>query len=176
MGFRSVYDKDGSSQIMGEHGESNFKAEAERRGCNPVKTKTKEDKKHVDWHMTLDGVPTTVDSKARKAISRGGEPQDEWLLLEHKNVNGYPGWIHGEAEYISFEQIDCYILCQRRELVKLWDEIVDMTILAKKAEDAKGTIYTRYQRLDIISYVRNTDVKKRPGVIIWWKKGFGDNV
>jgi hypothetical protein len=154
---------------MGDRGELNFAIEATKRGCDPQKTGTAEDKRHVDWHLTIDGKKTTCDSKAHKAISRGGAPQDEWILLEDKNVAGNKGWIHGDAEYISFEQSDCFILCPRTELVKLWNEVVDTTILAKRAEDAKGVIYTRRDRFDVISYVRNTDVKKRPGVIIWEK-------
>jgi hypothetical protein len=169
MSFRSRYDKDGSSQRMGDRGELNFAIEATKRGCDPVKTGTAEDKRHVDWHLTLLNKRTTCDSKAHKAMYRGGPPQDDWILLEDKNVAGNAGWIHGEADYISFEQSDCYIIVPRTELVKLWNEIVDTTILAHRAEEAKGIIYQRRDRLDVISYVKNTDVKKRQGVIIWEK-------
>lgn len=169
MGFRSKYDHDGSSQKMGETGEFNFAIEAAKRGCDPQKTGAAEDKKHVDWHLTINSKRTTCDSKARKSLYRGGPPQDEWLLLEKVNVAGNKGWIHGDAEYISFEQSDCFILCPREELVKLWNELVDETILVKRAEDAKGVIYTRKDRFDVVSLVSNTDVKKRVGVIIWEK-------
>lgn len=176
MAWRSKYDKDGSAKQKGEQGEINFAIEAAKRGCDPIKSSDTEDIRHVDWHITINGKRTTCDSKARKAMRRGQTVQDEWILLEHKNVSGKDGWIYGEAEWISFEQSDCFILCPRPELVKLWNEIVDMTILAKSSSDAKGTIYTRPDRLDIISHVKNTDVKNCQGVIIWWKKGFGDNV
>jgi hypothetical protein len=169
MAWRSSYDKDGSAKARGEQGEFNFAIEAAKRGCDPQKTGAAEDKKHVDWHITINGKRTTCDSKARKALRRGQPVQDEWILLEYRNVAGNKGWLFGEAEWISFEQSDCFILCPRQELVKLWDEIVDMTILAKSSEDAKGTIYSRPDRLDVISHVQNTDVKNRQGVIIWWK-------
>ena len=171
MSFRSKYDKDGSSQNMGNKGEFNFTVEAVKRGYEIIKATDKEDRtEHWDFRVKMDNNVFKVDAKARKALSRGGEPQDEWILLEKTNVAGKPGWLYGEADYISFEQSDCFILCPRTELVALWKEIVDETILARRAEDAKGVIYTRRDRFDIISYVKNTDVKKRLGVIIWEKK------
>lgn len=174
--WQNKYDKGGFAKRKGDEGEVNFYTEADTRGADPVKGSTSEDIHHVDWHLTLLSKRTTCDSKARKALRRGWEPTDDWILLENKNVSGKPGWIHGEAEYISFEMSNRYIICPREELPKLWKEIVDETILAKSSDQALGTVYQRNDRLDIISWVKTSDVEKRPGVIIWWKKGFGDNV
>lgn len=167
----SPFDKR-NSFLKGKQGESNFITVAEKLGKAVRDGTPREDidehiDKRVEWDK--DGEWKTVDVKSRKSLKRGEEPQDEWILLEDRNVQGKKGWMHGSADYIAFEQLDCFILAPRTGLEELWEKLIDKTKMASSAKTAKYCVYTRPNRFDVFGLVKNTDVKAIAGTIIWEK-------
>ena len=50
--------------------------------------------------------------------------QDQWAWVEGTNVDGRPGWIKGQADYIIFERDDYWLMVNREELFKFtWKKL-----------------------------------------------------
>ena len=90
-----------------------------------VKASKKQDMyEHWDMVGKLDGESFRFEVKGKKKFNRKDpETQDEMACIEYVNVNGYPGWIQGNADYIVFQRkVYDWLVVNRKEL---WDMIHD---------------------------------------------------
>lgn len=111
--------------------ESLFESVLSSMGYNVIKSSLEDDKmKHIDFYVNGVG----VDVKASKGIN------DMWL--EVTNTRGFPGWLKGEAEYISFyfKSLNHFKLFNRRDLLNFVIQNV-----TEKADSSKPYLkyYTR---------------------------------
>lgn len=82
--------------------EHRFAAILQKRG-NKTREATYEQDRTEHWDVaTLDNDNRIVHRFDVKA-SKGGCDAAGSVLLEVKNIAGYPGWIYGKADYIAFE-------------------------------------------------------------------------
>ena len=90
-----------------------------------VKASKKQDMyEHWDIVGKLEGETFKFEVKGQKRFNRKDpEPQDEMACIEYVNVNGYPGWVRGEADYIVFQRkVYDWLIVNRKEL---WDMVHD---------------------------------------------------
>ena len=82
---------------------------------------------HEHWDMQggLEGKVLKFDVKGLKKKKRSDDKtQDKWAWVEGTNVDGKPGWIKGQADYIIFERDDYWLMVNREELFKFtWKKL-----------------------------------------------------
>lgn len=106
---------------------------------------------HVDyWHDDLG-----VDVKGNNL------PDEIWV--EMKNVQGKPGWVFGEAEWIAFDipEAGGFVIVSRRELQDFCKTNVDFSGLVPKKE-AYRKCYQRKDRQDLITKLVLEDLQTLP--------------
>ena len=87
------------------------------------------------------GILKSVDVKIMKKTSRSdASAQDKWIWVEFNNVNGNDGWLYGEADYIAFERQNNFTLVNRKELVKIAEELVDLKNTVSSSKLAKYSL------------------------------------
>ena len=102
---------------------------------------------HIDYYINNKG----FDIKAKRHL--------ETIWLEKKNVNGYDGWLLGEAHYIVFDILELNTFCifKREDLYNHIKDVNEHTI--NKYEYNK--IYTRskWGKKDELIKVKYNDIK-----------------
>lgn len=105
-----------------------------------------------------------VEVKSIKCRYRGGPLDPTIMYIEIVAVDGNPGWIMGEADYIAFEQPQSTFLCvSRKELMEKSLLIAKDAPYGKKS-GIKGTLWTRTDRQDLILCLDRKDVLSLPSV------------
>lgn len=126
--------------------------------------------KHIDlfWKYCEEKRKVGFDVKgARKRSRYDKEVNYDSTWLELQNVNGQPGSMYGEADYIVFEGKNNWLITNRKQLLdKLLTEISDDTLYT----DNPKCYFKKYQRAkwgrnDIIvevpvSFLEDCTVKK----------------
>jgi hypothetical protein len=132
----SWYNHKGSYDKQGRPAEEAFAAKARARGYLVEKSTKQEDcNEHFDWILQVSNTLTTirVDVKSRKKLNRRDEnPNDAFVWVEFKNGEGDPGWLYGGADWIAFEQEGCWLICDREELRKYAESVVDFDEFARE--------------------------------------------
>ena len=117
---------------------------------------------HIDfWAKGKDGEWHGVDAKAMKRLNRSdADTQAEWTFIEWKNQYGLDGWLVKGAEIMCFEVEGGALVCQREKLLEWAREVVDMDKAVTSSRDCKYCVYTRKDRMDLMSLVRFSDMPK----------------
>lgn len=159
--MKSPFDSDGKSYEYGMGIEQLFKETAKKHDFK-VKDANAYDNmhRHIDFFITDPaGVCQSVDVKGMKKLNRSdNSPQDEWLFLEFKNVQGNKGWLYGMADLIAFEMKDKFTFIRRKLLAEIAEKLVDMNAKVFRSSDAKYKTYTRNNRNDLVSMIKATDL------------------
>jgi hypothetical protein len=128
------------------------------KACHKIGYKTRttskevDIKKHIDFYVDRpNGTTTSVDVKG------GNHPHVIWV--EFRNVNGYKGWMYGEAEYIAFQmpELDGFCLVERTDLLQVCREIVIPQYTDK--HNAHRKLYQRKGRKDVLTKLHLPDIK-----------------
>lgn len=124
--------------------------------------------KHVDLWWEYNGKIVGFDVKALKKQSRNDNSYDSNIhWIELKNVNGKPGWIFGESDYIVFEGINMWIVVKRKVLLAFLRQTVNFDIIHNSSSNlALYELYRRNGRKDLICKVSITDLLKLKSKII----------
>lgn len=132
----------------------------EREGYETRESTREEDiYKHVDfWAVGKAGKVYGFDAKARKSLTRGDAPQDEWTFVEWRNTQGYPGWLVQGCDILCFERLEDILLVKREELLSFCTQRTNRELFVDKASDAKYCMFTRPNRKDLISLFRFSDL------------------
>jgi hypothetical protein len=117
---------------------------------------------HIDfWAKGKDGEWHGVDAKAMKRLNRSdADTQAEWTFIEWKNQYGLDGWLVKGAEIMCFEVEGGALVCQREKLLEWARWVVDMDKAVTSSRDCKYCVYTRKDRMDLMSLVRFSDMPK----------------
>ena len=84
--------------------------------------------KRIDLFAWIKKVKYSFDAKAPKKInSFDPEPSKTHTWIELNNTKGNIGWLYGKATHIAFEHEGWFLLVNRKKLVNLIEENVDMT-------------------------------------------------
>ena len=141
-----------------------FSEVAARRGINMVKGSRSDDMfRHIDFWGGGEG----YDVKAMKRIRRGMEQQDVLFYVELTNVNGYNGWLFGEATYIAFEMEGCFCIVDRARLTTVVKGVT--TLLPLVCKPTLHRVYSRVGRKDRLVLVDMEDIKRTEPS--FWNKG-----
>jgi hypothetical protein len=177
--YRNQFDATGQCSRDGDKAEKTFEELAKERGYLPRRSTRAENMfKHVDYFLTgktKKGEKTEikVDVKARKKTSRRDNKfNDEWTWIEFRNVQGKPGWVHGDADFIVFEREKDFVLANRKELVGWLGSSKNIRYdlpFVKLAKLAKYKIYQRRGRGDEITQIKMSDILGLKSVQIWSK-------
>lgn len=159
--YRNQYDKDGTAAAMGDAAQQRFDEVVESFDGKSIPSTIDEDiHKHIDRHVELYGREFTVDVKSAKATRRDGTIVIDEVWIELLNVQGKPGWIFGEQDFVAFElKKHNFIVVPRLELAKLCRELIDTSTTVNSPEEALYKAYRREGRNDIISRIKLDDIK-----------------
>ena len=177
--YRNKFDTTGECSKDGYKAEKTFEELALERGYLPRKsTRAENIFKHVDYFLSGKSkagkkVEIKVDVKARKKSSRkDNKYNDEWTWIEFKNVQGKPGWVHGDADFIVFERENDFVFANRKELVEWLSKSRKIRYdlpFVNLAKLAKYKIYQRRGRRDEITQVKMEDILKLKSAKMWSK-------
>ena len=96
------------------------------------------------------------DVKMVKRKNRSGDYDENIHWIEIKNVNGDKGWIYGEADFISFELEDYWVVVRRTDLIDFVHDKCKDKKYCTKPELYK--LYSRNGRKDLITLVKSIDL------------------
>jgi Holliday junction resolvase len=145
MAYRSKFDKNGMCWKQGAEAEESFFRTAKKEGYEVVKGTIAQDRRHIDYIITKDGITSTVEVKSRKRVKRGGNVQSNLIWIEFFNVAGKKGWRDSEVDFVAFELDNDFIIVKTKELLELSKNKIDMNTFVDKSSDA---LYKSYRRKD----------------------------
>ena len=125
-------------------------------------TSNEDREKHIDfwWKSPRKGV-IGIDVKGIKKNSRNDSQLDDTInWLELKSVDGKPGWLYGQAEYIAFRTFTKILFVKRDKLLEFaLEKIKDKDIVGYNPKDFYIP-YKRFKRQDVILKVPTSDLEK----------------
>ena len=168
---QNKHDKGGKCLAVGLEAERQLALVAEKKKVSIRKSSRHDDMcEHFDYHFDFKDKSKKVEIKAMKRLSRKGEPQDEWIWVEFKNVRGKKGWLYGSADLISFEFKEYFLFVDRQELVQISESLINITDIVKKPELAKYKVYHRWNRPnELVGMINASDLKKVKNKMYWRK-------
>lgn len=171
MAYRNRFDRDGTSQQMGESAEDLFYKIAISKKVKIQKASLKQQLSHIDFILTdKNNKSCFLDVKACKKNSRSSKDVNEDVVwIEFKNVAGNTGWLYGVSDFIVFERENDFVIVPKKPLILLCERLVNKNIIVDKPQDALYNIYTRKNRKDQISLIKMTDILNNIKITIWQK-------
>ena len=172
--MRNQYDSSNCLE-QGNSAEDLFRITAYKNGYFTLPSTQEENiESHIDiWILKNkpESRPISVDVKASKRISRSDDissTRDDLLWIELHSVRpNNKGWLYeGKADYIAFEQTDCFILIKRQKLIELIPLHTEKTFVSTP-DQAKGKLYRRHGRCDLLTIIDTSIVL--PFSYIWTK-------
>lgn len=157
--YQNEFDVTGKCAKEGLSAEDSFFKILNKRG-SVQRASLAEQKKHIDFILTIGDKTIKYDVKARKRVKRKDDCiDDELIWVEWLNVYGGNGWINGKCDFIAFEQENSFIIIAREKLKALCEKLCDMTSLpVKSSSQALYKCYQRFGRKDLISLIKTSDV------------------
>ena len=120
---------------------------------NNWKFSTQEEDMFEHWDVSTE---IKFDVKGLKKQRRTDESPDQSIhWVEIKNVNGKDGWLYGDADFISFELQEYWVIVSRSDLVEF---IHNNTIKTYKSSPMLRHLYKRKNRKDILTLVSTYDL------------------
>jgi len=151
---RNRYDKRGCLEI-GQKAEGVFARIAAQKGWR-VKAASNYANINDHWDLLIEkgAEKHRVDVKGMKRVSRRDpDVQDEWIWIELHGVRERDrGWLYdGKAELIAFEKKGAFVVVKRADLIKLVEQLVDLSTTVHSARVARYKVYSRPGRPDRIT-------------------------
>lgn len=108
-------------------------------------------KKHFDFilYEQLLSKYIKVEVKSMKARHRGEAPDPSIIYIEIFNIDGYPGWVYGESDYIAFQRPDGFLLVQTKSLINIVNYYYHHLPYVTKS-GIEYTLYGRNNRKDLV--------------------------
>ena len=160
---------------VGDTAEQKFISLALARGYQAVESSFQQDvHQHIDVFLQKGGKTFSFDIKAMKKLNRHDESaQDQYAFVELKNVRGNKGWLYGDAQFIVFERMNCFLVVQRKGLAEYCKTVIQREYVYRP-QDALYKFYRRNGRNDLITMV---DLDKIPNDIkfTWMGGGVGES-
>lgn len=122
---------------------------------NPIFA-SKEEDINEHWDVKIDGVK--YDVKGIKHIKRQDIfPNQNYHIIEIKNVNGDLGWLYGKADYFVFETFKYWIIISKDKLQNFIKETIKKEYVTS-ADKSLYCLYKRTNRKDVITMVSSIDL------------------
>ena len=124
----------------------------------------------IDVYATIGGKLFSFDVKKRKKENRSdSSPSARFHVVEWTGVSGHPGWVRKSANFVAFEEEDCFLIVPRSALENLLRQRRSKTTLIKRGrlEPEPYQLYQRPNNADEIAYVPFDDIQALPGVKKW---------
>ncbi len=113
--FTHYLDPTGQASAQGTTGEKNFEEVMKKRGITWRPATFPEQMKHWDY---LIKDKWRIDCKTAKRLARSMPQQYELTVLElWGGSERNSGWLRGQADGIAFEQLDCWLIFERKKLL-----------------------------------------------------------
>lgn len=153
---------DDRSKKMGESAENKFYDICRQRGyLIRSASRFENTKKHYDFVVKMDNSFHRVEVKSMKARQRGQAPDSSVIYLELFNIDGGPGWIYGDADYIAFEHSKGFMLYKRSDLLAVVNYWKDrLPFVSKSGIDF--TLYGRQNRKDLVLVLPFAEINQIP--------------
>ena len=151
--YRNKYDIDGRDANTGYAAEDAFElACLNSELYSDIKPATEEEniELHIDFKTSRLG---GIDVKAKKESFNEGK-----IWIEHTNVAGEKGWLHGGANYIAFDWGDHFRLVKRADLVITVGRLTEKAREVKHKSQALYNWYQRKDRKDWLTQVTTDDI------------------
>jgi len=153
---RNKYDKRGCLEI-GQKAEAVFAGLAAQKGWRVTAASNYANiNDHWDLLIEKESEKYRVDVKGMKRVSRrDSDVQDEWIWIELHGVRERDrGWLYdGKAELIAFEKKGAFVVVKRADLIKLVEQLVDLSTTVHSARAARYKVYSRPGRPDRITMI-----------------------
>jgi hypothetical protein len=153
---RNKYDKRDCLEI-GHKAEDVFATIAARKGWKvTIASNYANINDHWDVLIEKGAERYRVDVKGMKRLSRhDSNAQDEWMWIELHGVREHDrGWLYdGKAELVAFEKKRSFVVVRRDGLIKLVEQLVDLSTTVHSARAARYKVYSRPGRPDRITMV-----------------------
>lgn len=118
---------------------------------------------HIDYTCEYNDKFFTVDIKSSQRTllfeSNYKNIDNEWMWVELKNVNGYTGWLYGDADYVAYVFNEEVWFINRKKLISLVENRVEKVYVNDKS-DAHYKLYSRNNRKDLLTLVNFGDIKR----------------
>tara|TARA_B110001454_G_C12649173_1_gene404688 strand:- start:399 stop:926 length:528 start_codon:yes stop_codon:yes gene_type:complete len=128
--------------------------------------------RHVDFVMVGINKEKTSYSVALDLKYRQTKGSDKWQWIEFKNLQGQPGWIYQDADFVVFERKMDFLFVNRKNLV-IWvnesNKIRHDLPQVKNSWEAKYRLYSRPDKREAITQVATRDLLEINGTQIWNK-------
>jgi len=129
-------------------------------------TKFENHKKHYDFVTFEERLRKyiRVEVKSMKARKRGQEPDPTIAYLEVHNIDGYPGWVYGQADAIAFQTPTGFLIVNRKRLVEIVNDYYKKLPYVTES-GIEYTLYGRFNRKDLVMILPFSEIEKIPGNI-----------
>ena len=130
-----------------------------------IRWATKEEDMFGHFDVVING-NIKVDIKGLKKINRtDANSTDDIHFIEFQNVRGETGWAKGKADYIAFEQTDCFIIVNRESMLNMCRSLITDRTIYNTKELYK--LYRRKNRLDVMTMIKTSDLTNIPNKILY---------
>ena len=150
------------SGSTGRVAEVRFVRAAEALGLQVKKSSRNDDiHNHVDYWLAH-------NSASRWGVDVKGNNLPDEIWVELKNVQGKPGWLHGEAKIIAFDMPEegGFSVVDRVNLLEWVDQNISSEVVMDKRM-ASGKLYQRKDRQDQITKLNLQDLKSLSSYRVW---------
>ena len=152
--------------------QASFRATAVSRGLKLKTPSAPQRHAHIDyimWGLDSQQRSYSVSLDVKFKNVRGS---DKWHWIEFKNSKGRPGWLYQESDFVVFERKSDYILVNRKNLVE-WSNTTSAIRhdqpQVSSSWQAKYRIYSRPDKREAITQVKDSDLLQIKGTEIWLK-------
>jgi len=124
-------------------------------------------KRHYDFVVFEEslGRHIRVEVKSMKARKRGQQPDPNIIYLEVHNIDGFPGWVYGEADYVAFQTPTGFMMVNRIRLVeKVNHYFTRLPYVTESGIDY--TLYGRFNRKDLVMILPFSEISQIEDKII----------
>lgn len=128
--------------------------------------------RHIDYIMIGLNKNKTSYSVSLDLKFRHPKGSDKWQWVEFKNLQGKPGWLYQEADFVVFERKKDFLFVNRKNLVTWINETSKIRHDLPKVDnswEAKYRLYSRPNKKESITQVRAQDLLEITGTQIWEK-------
>lgn len=157
--YRNEKDRTGRASRAGAFAENSFKDSINEFFGSDIRL-TGVDNGQFDAIDFKCNLKMNVDVKSQK------DPSSVWI--EFKNINGYDGWLYGDATHFAFERKQDFIIVSKFDLIRLVNRIVDKNTVVDSPAHCLYKMYGRkkYGRKDLLTKIRPDDLKRIPHMTI----------
>lgn len=143
---------------------------AQSKGYIVKKPTTQQFKKFINFVIVGKGKDGNPESVSLSLKNLKSEKSIKWVWVEIKNMDGQPGWLYGDANFIVFELADSYLFVEKKSLINHVHSNIDFSLpLVQNTWEAKYKLYQRKDKLDQIVQIKVSSLLDLSNNYTWKK-------